>query len=188
MERVQSIAGTSCRSPLATMRSASSGNGLCSLRASAVASAESQRSISPASVRTTGMAFGWIGATIALASVVRNPKSSCSPSIGALLGPRTPLQGVQRPAKAKSGRSSLSANQIGVLRGLVSAYSQKEVAGTTQRLRGIASGKFALANVEIGASTWSLLPRKPFVLANSAVRTKARLACAAVRVWPETYS
>lgn len=45
-----------------------------------------------------------------------------------------PLQGVQRPAKAKSGRSSLSANQIGVLRGLVSAYSQKHVAGTTQQL------------------------------------------------------
>ncbi len=82
----------------------------------------------------TGMAFGWIGPTIALGSVVRNPNSSCSPSIGALLGPRTPLHGVQRPAKAKSGRSSPSANQIGVLRGLVSAYSQKDVAGTRQRL------------------------------------------------------
>ena len=80
------------------------------------------------------MAFGWIGATIALASVVRNPNSSCSPSIGALLGPRTPRQGVHRPAKANSGRSSLSANQMGVLRGLVSAYSQNDVAGTTQRL------------------------------------------------------
>ena len=37
-------------------------------------------------------------------------------------------------AKANSGRSSLSANQIGVLRGFVSAYSQNDVAGTTQRL------------------------------------------------------
>ena len=42
-------------------------------------------------------------------------------------------QGAQRPAKAKSGRSSLSANQIGVLRGLVSKYSQNDVAGTMQR-------------------------------------------------------
>ena len=102
LERVQTIAGASCRSPLATIRSAASGSGLCNRRASAVTSAESQRSISLGSVRMTGMAFGWMGATIALASVVRNPKSSCTPSIDALLGPRTPLQGVQRPAKAKS--------------------------------------------------------------------------------------
>src|SRR5271170_5324551 len=81
----------------------------------------------------TGIAFGWMGATTALASVVRKPNSSCSPSTGALLGPRTPRQGVHRPAKANSGRSSLSANHIGVLRGLVSAYSQNDVAGTTQR-------------------------------------------------------
>src|SRR5271166_3540412 len=52
----------------------------------------------------TGIALGWIGA-IALASVVRKPKSSCSPSTGALLGPRRPRQGVQRPAKAKRGLS-----------------------------------------------------------------------------------
>ena len=80
------------------------------------------------------MAFGWIGATIALASVVRKPNSSCSPSTGALLGPRTPRQGVHRPAKANSGLSSLSANQIGVLRGFVSSYSQNDVAGTMHRL------------------------------------------------------
>src|SRR5208337_2442761 len=73
-------------------------------------------------------------ATIALGSVVRKPNSSCSPSTGALLGPLAPRQGVQRPAKAKSGLSSPKANQTGVLRGLVSAYSQKDVAGTTHRL------------------------------------------------------
>jgi hypothetical protein len=54
---------------------------------------------------------------------------------GALFGPRIPRQGVHRPAKAKSGRSSFSANHVGVLRGFVSAYSQNEVAGTTQRFR-----------------------------------------------------
>src|SRR5271157_5179202 len=83
----------------------------------------------------TGMAFGWTGATTELASVVRKPKSSCSPSTGALFGPRTPRQGVHRPAKAKSGLSTLSANHMGVLRGFVSAYSQNEVAGTRHRLR-----------------------------------------------------
>src|SRR5271165_5957144 len=58
------------------------------------------------------------------------------------------------------------------------------VIGDGEDLRGIASGKFALGNAEIGASTWNLLPPKAFVLANSAVRTNAGLACAAARVWP----
>ena len=44
---------------------------------------------------------------------------------------------VGQPAMAKSGRSSLSADQIGVLRGFVSAYSQNEVAGATQRFRAL---------------------------------------------------
>jgi hypothetical protein len=39
------------------------------------------------------------------------------------LGPRAPRQCVHRPAKANSGRSSLSANHVGVLRGFVSGYS-----------------------------------------------------------------
>ena len=52
------------------------------------------------------MALGWMGATMELASVVKNPNSSCSPSTGALLEPRTPRQGVHRPAKANSGRRS----------------------------------------------------------------------------------
>jgi hypothetical protein len=52
---------------------------------------------------------------------------------GALLGPRTPRQGVHRPTKANRGRSSLSANHVDVLGGFVSAYSQNDVAATTQR-------------------------------------------------------
>jgi hypothetical protein len=84
-------------------------------------------------IRITRMAFGWIGATTAFASVVRKPNSSCCPSTGALFGARTPRQGVQRPVKANKGRSWPRANHFGVLRGLVSAYSQNEVAGTMQR-------------------------------------------------------
>jgi hypothetical protein len=93
----------------------------------------SHKSTSAGVVKMTGIALGWIGATIAFASVVRKPNKSCVPSTGALFGPLTPRQGVHRPANANKGRSSLSANHFGVLRGLVSAYSQKEVAGTMQR-------------------------------------------------------
>jgi hypothetical protein len=46
-----------------------------------------------------------------------------------------PVQGRQIPAKAESGRSSLSANQVGRL-AWRSSYSQKLVAGTTQRNSG----------------------------------------------------
>jgi hypothetical protein len=53
---------------------------------------------------------------------------------GAFFEPRVPCQDVQIPAKPNRGRSSDSANQVGVLRGFVSAYSQNEVAGTMQRL------------------------------------------------------
>jgi hypothetical protein len=81
----------------------------------------------------TGIALGWIGATIALASVVRKPNNSCCLTTGALLAPLAPRQHVRKPAKAKSGLSSARANQIGVLRGLVSSYSQNDVAGTMQR-------------------------------------------------------
>ena len=54
----------------------------------------------------------------------------------ALLGPCTPRHGVHRAANANSGRSASSAKHFGVLRGFVSAYSQNDVAGTTQRLGG----------------------------------------------------
>ena len=58
--------GGSSFSPLATMSSISSGNGRCSFRASTV-SPSSQRSNSSDVVRITGIALGWIGATMALA-------------------------------------------------------------------------------------------------------------------------
>ena len=124
--------GGSSFSPFATILIASSGNGRWSNKASTV-SASNQRSNSSGVVRMTRMALGWMCATIALASVVRKPNSRRSPSIGAVLGPRTPRQEAHRPAKANKGRSSVGANQIGVLRGQVSAYSQNEVAGTRQR-------------------------------------------------------
>jgi len=83
-------------------------HGRCSVSASTV-SPSSQRSNSSIVVRITGIALGWTGATMALASVVKNPNSSCSTSTGALFGPRTPRQRVHNPANANSGRSSLSA-------------------------------------------------------------------------------
>ena len=51
------------------------------------------------------------------------------------------------PAKANSGLSSARANQVGVLRGFVSAYSQKDVAGTMQRLVTISISAEALAAI-----------------------------------------
>ncbi len=52
------------------------------------------------------------------------------------MAPRKPVHVVQMPAKANSGRSSSSANQVGVFFGLVSAYSQNEFTGTRQRFAG----------------------------------------------------
>src|SRR6201999_4000868 len=56
------------------------------------------------------------------------------------LVPRSPLNSVQMPAKANSGRSSLSANQTTsffLVSGFGSgAYSAKLLAGTKQRLSG----------------------------------------------------
>src|SRR5947207_12426429 len=56
--------------------------------------------------------------------------------MGFALVPRTPIHSVQIPANATSGRVSSIANHFGVLFGLVSAYSQKDVNGTRQRLSG----------------------------------------------------
>ena len=68
-------------------------------------SAVSQSSNAAGSVSTTGIALGWIGATIALGAAVRKANSSCSPSTGADFGPRSPApappdagEGEQRPA------------------------------------------------------------------------------------------
>src|SRR3954466_14278840 len=56
--------------------------------------------------------------------------------MGFALVPRTPIHSVQIPANATSGRLSSRANHFGVFFGFVSAYSQKEVNGTRQRLSG----------------------------------------------------
>jgi hypothetical protein len=57
------------------------------------------------------MAFGCIGSTTALGRVVRKPYTRCGPGIGFDFVPRSPLNPVQMPANAQSGRSSSSANQ-----------------------------------------------------------------------------
>src|SRR5664279_3709927 len=97
-----------------------------------VADALSQTSISSSLVRMTGMAFGWIGATTAFGSVVKNANTSVvtSPSLAF----RTDVQLVHIPANTASGRLSSSANQTGVFlpSGPVS-YSENDVTGTTQR-------------------------------------------------------
>ena len=95
--------GPSSFSPLATTRSASSGSGLCNSSALG-ASANSHKSTSAGVVRMTGIAFGWIGATTAFASVVRKPNNSCCPSTGALFGPRTPRQGsIDQRTRTRAG-------------------------------------------------------------------------------------
>lgn len=83
------------------------------------------------------MAFGWIAPTSGLGGQVRKAKSSCSPRTLA----RSPVQGRDRPAKNRSGRSASAANRTDVLRCVVSSYSQKEVKGTTQRNSGLSQGR-----------------------------------------------
>src|SRR5690242_5765791 len=103
-------------------------------------------------VRITGIAFGWIAPTTSFALIVRKPKSVCSPATGFALVPRTPVQDVHRPAKNASGRFCANANQVGVFFGFVSAYSQKLVHGTRQRLEGPSQGR-----------QWGLLLLRMFV-------------------------
>jgi hypothetical protein len=67
---VASPAGSSL-TPRATIRSAPSGSGRCSLRTSSGGDVI-QVSISSGVVRMTGIAFGWMAATSAFGSVVRN--------------------------------------------------------------------------------------------------------------------
>src|SRR4051812_948923 len=81
------------------------------------------------------MALGWIGPTTPFASQVRNENRRCSISPSAFL--RIPVQGRQIPAKQNKGRLSSRANHTGVFFGLVSAYSENEVAGTTTRHSGL---------------------------------------------------
>src|SRR5258705_11244250 len=114
--------------PRATIRSAPSGSGRCSFRASSEG-AVIQVSTSAGVVRITGIAFGWMAPTSAFGSVVRNAKMSLvvSPSFTF----RTDVQLVQMPAKQARGRVSSSANQISPPSALLN--SLKLLNGTTQR-------------------------------------------------------
>jgi hypothetical protein len=66
-----------------------------------------------------------------------------------------PRQDVQIPAKTASERLSSSANHVGVFFGFVSAHSQNNVNGTTQRFAGVSQprqcGLFVLRIFMIGA-------------------------------------
>jgi hypothetical protein len=128
------------RSPSATIVSMSSGRGLCSFRASSVG-ALSHTSYSSGVVRITGIALGWIGPTTPFGSDVKNEYSRCSPSTGSAFVPRAPVHGRQMPANAARGRSSFSANQTGIFRGLVSRYSEKEVRGIRARYCGLSQAR-----------------------------------------------
>jgi hypothetical protein len=129
----QALAGApSALSPFATIRNASSGSGRCSANAS-FAGAVIQRSTSSWVVRMTGMALGWIGATIAFGSLVKKANRSLVVSPSFTL--RTDVHRVQIPAKKASGRLSSSANQTGGLEPSGwSSFSAKDVNGTTHRL------------------------------------------------------
>ena len=63
---------SSLSAPRMTILSASSGSGRCSAFASSHG-ARIHTSRSSSVVRITGMALGWIGSTMALGAVVRNP-------------------------------------------------------------------------------------------------------------------
>jgi hypothetical protein len=125
--------------PRATIRSASSGNGRCNAFASSQG-APNQASYSSSVVSITGIAFGWIGLTIAFGAVVRKPETRWGPGIGLDFVQRSPLNSLQMPAKAISGRSSLSANQTTSLLPVYGfgsgAYSAKLFTGTRQRFSG----------------------------------------------------
>jgi hypothetical protein len=63
---------SSLSAPRATIRSSSSGNGLCSALASSYG-VRIHTSRSSSVVRITGIALGWIGSTTAFGEVVRKP-------------------------------------------------------------------------------------------------------------------
>jgi len=116
------------------MRSASLGKGLCTRSASLIG-AVSHSSISSGLVRMTGIAFGWIGATMSLGSVVKKAKRSLVVSPSLIF--RIDVHVVHMPAKKASGLVSSSVNQTGGREpfGRIS-FSEKLVNGTMQQFPG----------------------------------------------------
>jgi hypothetical protein len=82
-----------------------SGNGRCSFLASTV-SPSNQRSNSSVAVRITGMALEWMGATMELASLVKNPNSSSLPLAGEL----SVFAAIQ--ARGRAGRQAGGGGQL----------------------------------------------------------------------------
>jgi hypothetical protein len=89
--------------------------------------------------------LAWIGRTVLFDSVVRNAESLCSPASPF----RSPIHGRHIPAKAKTDRLSLSANQC-VTFGQLSVHSQNDVAGTRQRHSAFAEEEKQCAEVSFG--------------------------------------
>jgi hypothetical protein len=95
--------------------------------------------------------------------------------------PRLPCHVLQMPAKNASGRSPPNANQVGVLRGLVSAYSQNVLNGMTQRFSGLSHALqwtlFVLRMFGIGASH-AIARLRGYLVVRSKTSTTAHLDCA----------
>src|ERR1700730_17037800 len=154
--------------PRATIRSAPSGSGRCSFRASS-GGALIQDSTSSGVVRITGIAFGWIAPHSAFGSVVRNAKMSfvVSPSLTL----RTDVQLVQMPAKQASGRVSSNANQMSPPSTLLN--SLKELNGTRQRV----STPSHRVQCLLFTLRMLVVPPSGSILSNSLKSTVLPLAC-----------
>jgi hypothetical protein len=77
--------------------------------------------------------FSWIGADFDIRIGGQKTEQLMLAFDRIFFVPRAPVHVVQMPAKNASGRLSSRANQLGIFLGFVSAYSQNDVKGTTQR-------------------------------------------------------
>ena len=89
-------AAAALSAPRATIFNVSSGSGRCSAFASS-RGARIQTSRSSSVVRITGIAFGWIGSTIALDDAVKKPSTRCGRTSGLRL--RTPRSSLRASAR-----------------------------------------------------------------------------------------
>src|SRR5436305_12173937 len=99
--------------------------------------------------------------------------------MGFALVPRMPIHSVQIPANATSGRVSSRANHFGVFFGLVSAYSQKDVNGTRQRLSGPTHlrqcGELALRTFVVMPGHWGGCGMPQRIILSARSRSYARI-------------